>query len=27
MNKLHDVDLKLLRVFAAIVKCGGFSAA
>lgn len=27
MNQLHDVDLKLLRVFAAIVKCGGFSAA
>ena len=24
---LHDVDLKLLRVFATIVKCGGFSAA
>nr|WP_178125056.1 MULTISPECIES: LysR family transcriptional regulator [unclassified Pseudomonas] len=24
---MHDVDLKLLRVFAAIVKCGGFSAA
>jgi DNA-binding transcriptional LysR family regulator len=27
LNQLHDVDLKLLRVFAAIVKCGGFSAA
>ncbi|CAE6907128.1 LysR family transcriptional regulator [Pseudomonas marincola] len=27
MIQLHDVDLKLLRVFAAIVKCGGFSAA
>jgi len=25
--QLHDVDLKLLRVFATIVKCGGFSAA
>nr|WP_218649217.1 LysR family transcriptional regulator [Pseudomonas taiwanensis] len=24
---MHDVDLKLLRVFATIVKCGGFSAA
>ncbi|WP_439889251.1 LysR family transcriptional regulator [Pseudomonas sp. MBLB4123] len=27
MIQLHDADLKLLRVFAAIVKCGGFSAA
>ena len=27
MNQLHTVDLKLLRVFAEIVKCGGFSAA
>lgn len=27
MIQLHDVDLKLLRVFATIVKCGGFSAA
>ncbi|WP_397447963.1 LysR family transcriptional regulator [Pseudomonas sp. NA-150] len=27
MIQLHDVDLKLLRVFASIVKCGGFSAA
>jgi len=25
--QLHDIDLKLLRVFATIVKCGGFSAA
>jgi DNA-binding transcriptional LysR family regulator len=25
--QLHDVDLRLLRVFATIVKCGGFSAA
>jgi len=25
--QLHDVDLKLLRVFATIVRCGGFSAA
>jgi hypothetical protein len=22
--QLHDVDLKLLRVFATIVRCGGF---
>ncbi|AWY39922.1 LysR family transcriptional regulator [Pseudomonas putida] len=27
MIQLHDVDLKLLRVFATIVRCGGFSAA
>ena len=27
MKQLQDVDLKLLRVFMAIVKCGGFSAA
>ncbi|NQD92520.1 LysR family transcriptional regulator [Pseudomonas sp. CrR25] len=27
MIQLQDVDLKLLRVFATIVKCGGFSAA
>ncbi|MFZ6050259.1 LysR family transcriptional regulator [Pseudomonas sp. CR3202] len=27
MIQLHDVDLKLLRVFNTIVKCGGFSAA
>ncbi|WP_018150760.1 LysR family transcriptional regulator [Leeia oryzae] len=27
MNQLQDVDLKLLRVFMTIVKCGGFSAA
>ncbi|MFP2770550.1 LysR family transcriptional regulator [Oceanisphaera sp. KMM 10153] len=27
MIQLHDVDLKLLRVFATIVKSGGFSAA
>src|SRR5262245_7624610 len=27
MLQLHDVDLKLLRVFNTIVKCGGFSAA
>ncbi|MCW3479043.1 LysR family transcriptional regulator [Neisseriaceae bacterium JH1-16] len=27
MIQLHDVDLKLLRVFVTIVKCGGFSAA
>ncbi|MBO4968012.1 MULTISPECIES: LysR family transcriptional regulator [Pseudomonas] len=27
MNQLHTVDLKLLRVFVEIVKCGGFSAA
>lgn len=27
MIQLHDVDLKLLRVFAEVVKCGGFSAA
>ncbi|AXK39496.1 LysR family transcriptional regulator [Crenobacter cavernae] len=27
MMQLHDVDLKLLRVFVTIVKCGGFSAA
>jgi len=27
LNQLHTVDLKLLRVFAEIVKCGGFSAA
>ncbi|QOY72972.1 LysR family transcriptional regulator [Pseudomonas sp. OST1909] len=27
MIQLHDVDLKLLRVFGTIVKCGGFSAA
>jgi DNA-binding transcriptional LysR family regulator len=25
--QLHDVDLKLLRVFTTIVRCGGFSAA
>ncbi|RWU22966.1 LysR family transcriptional regulator [Pseudomonas alkylphenolica] len=27
MIQLHDVDLKLLRVFTTIVRCGGFSAA
>ena len=27
MIQLHDVDLKLLKVFNTIVKCGGFSAA
>lgn len=27
MKQLQDVDLKLLRVFMTIVKCGGFSAA
>lgn len=27
MIQLHNVDLKLLRVFDAVVKCGGFSAA
>ena len=27
MKQLQDVDLKLLRVFMVIVKCGGFSAA
>ena len=27
MIQLYDVDLKLLRVFETIVKCGGFSAA
>lgn len=27
MNQLQDVDLKLLRIFMTIVKCGGFSAA
>lgn len=27
MRQLHDVDLKLLRVFVEVVKCGGFSAA
>lgn len=27
MIQLHDVDLKLLRIFTTIVKCGGFSAA
>ncbi|AXM95341.1 LysR family transcriptional regulator [Pseudomonas plecoglossicida] len=27
MIQLHDVDLKLLRVFVTIVRCGGFSAA
>lgn len=27
MKQLQDVDLKLLRIFMAIVKCGGFSAA
>ncbi|MNF47366.1 putative hydrogen peroxide-inducible protein activator [compost metagenome] len=27
MIQLHDVDLKLLRVYSTIVKCGGFSAA
>ena len=25
--QLHDVDLKLVRVFTTIVRCGGFSAA
>jgi DNA-binding transcriptional LysR family regulator len=27
MTQLQDVDLKLLRVFMAVVRCGGFSAA
>jgi DNA-binding transcriptional LysR family regulator len=27
MRQVHDVDLKLLRVFDAVVRCGGFSAA
>lgn len=27
MIQLHDVDLRLLRVFDAVVRCGGFSAA
>ena len=27
MNNVHDVDLKHLRVFAAVVECGGFTAA
>ena len=27
MRQLHDVDLKLLRVFVEVVRCGGFSAA
>lgn len=27
INQVHDVDLKLLRVFEAVVRCGGFSAA
>src|SRR3954463_15847612 len=27
MIQLHDVDLKLLRIFDTVVKCGGFSAA
>jgi LysR family transcriptional regulator, transcriptional activator for bauABCD operon len=27
MKQVHDVDLKLLRVFDAVVRCGGFSAA
>lgn len=27
MIQLHDVDLKLLKVFDAVVRCGGFSAA
>lgn len=27
MRQLHDVDLKWLRVFVEVVKCGGFSAA
>ena len=27
MNNIHDVDLKRLRIFAAVVECGGFTAA
>lgn len=27
MNSVHDVDLKQLRIFAAVVECGGFTAA
>src|SRR5688500_17854620 len=27
MIQLHNVDMKLLRVFDAVVRCGGFSAA
>ena len=27
MKQLQDIDLKLLRIFMTIVKCGGFSAA
>lgn len=27
MDNLHDVDLKHLRIFAAVVECGGFTAA
>ena len=27
MNNVHDVDLKRLRIFAAVVECGGFTAA
>ena len=27
MIQLQDVDLKLLRVFMTVVRCGGFSAA
>jgi len=27
MNNIHDADLKRLRIFAAVVECGGFTAA
>jgi len=27
MDNIHDVDLKRLRIFAAVVECGGFTAA
>ena len=27
MKQLHEVDLRLLRVFDAVVRCGGLSAA
>ncbi|PKO81130.1 MAG: LysR family transcriptional regulator, partial [Betaproteobacteria bacterium HGW-Betaproteobacteria-13] len=27
MKQLHDVDLRLLRVFDVVVRCGGLSAA